>query len=97
MYQILESIDVIILFWINQSLSNPIFDLFMPLITNKDNWIVPIIALILYLIFYNGKRGRITLIILIISLGLTDAVSAQLLKPYFSRIRPSHELSLIHI
>ena len=93
MYQILESIDVIILFWINQSLSNPIFDLFMPLITNKDNWIVPIIALILYLLFYNGKRGRITLIILIISLGLTDAVSAQLLKPYFSRIRPSHELT----
>ena len=92
MYQILESIDLKILFWINQTLSNPFFDLFMPLITNEDNWIIPIIALILYLSFYQGKRGRITLVILIISLGITDAVCAQLLKPYFGRIRPSHEL-----
>ena len=31
--------------------------------------------------------------IIIISVGLADATSAQILKPFFARLRPSHELT----
>lgn len=92
MLQFFESIDVKILFWINQTCSNPLFDFIMPLITHEQNWAFPIILLILFLSFYQGKRGRIALVILIIALVVTDTVSAFILKPYFGRIRPSHDL-----
>ena len=76
--------------WIHQNFSNTSFDIFMPFITNKNNWTLPIFSLILVLGFLSGKRGKIALVLLIFSLSLTDLLCAQILKPYFERLRPSH-------
>ena len=92
MFPFLNTLDRNIFNWVNQSLSNRMFDIVMPFITNQNNWFLPIILLILYLLIMGGKRGRIALTILIITLILTDYISAFILKPYFARIRPSHEL-----
>ena len=62
----------------------------MPFITDADNWVLPILLLILYLGFFQGKKGKIALCLLIISLSLNDSICAQLLKPFFERVRPSH-------
>ena len=39
-----------------------------------------------------GKRGKISSAILVIAIILADYSSAQILKPFFQRLRPSHEL-----
>ena len=39
---------------------------------------------------YLSKKGKIALSLLIISVALTDMFCAQVLKPYFERLRPSH-------
>ena len=90
MLDFLQSVDMNLIIWIHQYFSNALFDIFMPLITNKNNWTIPIIGLIFVLGFFSGKRGRLALTILIISLSFTDAICAQILKPFFERIRPSH-------
>lgn len=90
MLSFLNSIDLNLMFWIHQNFSNTSFDIFMPFITNKNNWTLPIFSLILVLGFLSGKRGKIALVLLIISLSLTDLLCAQILKPYFERLRPSH-------
>ena len=99
MLQAFNSIDRKLLFWIHQHISNPALDWLMPVITNQNNWIIPILVLILYLGFNADKRGRITLTILLISIIAVDSISAQILKPFFERIRPSHvyagELNLL--
>jgi undecaprenyl-diphosphatase len=92
MFHFLKVLDIKIFFLINQTFSNPVFDSIMPLITNKNNWILIIIVLLFYLTIYNGKRGKIAFIILIIAVGITDSFSSFILKPYFERIRPSHEI-----
>ena len=90
MFDFLNSFDMNLMIWIHQNLSNTIFDKLMPFITNKNNWIVPIASLIIILFFFSGKKGKFALFILIISLSLTDALCAQILKPFFERLRPSH-------
>ena len=90
MFDFFSSFDMNLMIWIHQNLSNTIFDKIMPFITNKNNWIVPIASLIIILFFFSGKKGKVTLLILIISLSLTDAICAQILKPFFERLRPSH-------
>ena len=62
----------------------------MPFITDADNWVLPILLLILYLGFFRGKKGKVALCLLIISLSLNDSICSQLLKPIFERVRPSH-------
>ena len=89
MLKILDSIDRSILVWIHEN-HIPILNQVMPFITDADNWVLPILLLILYLGFFQGKKGKITLCLLIISLSLNDSICAQLLKPFFERVRPSH-------
>ncbi len=76
--------------WLHQNFSNTLFDMLMPFITNKNNWIIPISTLLIILGFLSEKKGKIALALLIISLSLTDSICAQILKPFFERLRPSH-------
>ena len=89
MFETLDRIDKATLLWVHDY-HNDIFDLIMPFITDADNWVLPILVLIFYLGFKGEKRGKITLVLLIFALALTDSICAQLLKPFFERIRPSH-------
>ena len=89
MLKILDSIDRSILVWIHEN-HIPILNQVMSFITDADNWVLPILLLILYLGFFQGKKGKIALCLLIISLSLNDSICAQLLKPFFERVRPSH-------
>ena len=89
MLKILDSIDRSILVWIHEN-HIPILNQVMPFITDADNWVLPILLLILYLGFFRGKKGKVALCLLIISLSLNDSICAQLLKPFFERVRPSH-------
>jgi undecaprenyl-diphosphatase len=90
MLDLINTIDNNFLFWVHLNLSNVVLDISMPFITDEKNWIFPIALLIFTLGFKSGKKGKLCLVILIISLGLTDAISAHILKPFFERIRPSH-------
>lgn len=64
----------------------------MPVITNQNNWILPLLVLIYWLLFRGEKRGRITFVILIVTVIFIDAVAAQIIKPFIGRIRPSHAM-----
>ena len=90
MIEKIKDIDQSILLWVHRSLTNPIFDRLMPFITEEDNWILPILFLIIFLGTSAGKKGKIALSLLIITLGLTDLLCAQFIKPLVERIRPSH-------
>ena len=85
--------DKVVFRFFNTTIANPLFDWIMPIITNQNIWAVPIIIIIFSLLFKGGRRGRIAVAIIIISVGLADAASAQILKPFFARLRPSHELT----
>ena len=91
-------IDVIINFdkkiftFFNSSIANSVFDIFFPIITNQDIWIIPILLGIIILSIKGGAKGRIASIVLIIGVILADYSSAQIIKPYFQRLRPSHDI-----
>ena len=84
-------IDYKLLIILNQKISNSLFDLIMPIVTNEDYWGIPILCLISYLLFFGQKKGKIVLFLLIISLGINDYICASIIKPTIARLRPSHE------
>jgi undecaprenyl-diphosphatase len=89
MLKSLDTIDRTILLWMHGK-HNSLLDQLMPFITNADNWAIPIFLLIVFLGFKAGKKGKISLAILILALAFTDSICAQILKPLFERVRPSH-------
>lgn len=88
----LDNIDKSVFHFFNGTISNPVFDLIMPIITNQDLWAIPILILVGWLCIKCGKRGRIAMGVLIIAVVLTDAIAAQIIKPFFGRLRPSHAM-----
>ena len=77
--------------FLNKTISNPIFDFIMPIITNQNFLVFSGLLLIGYLAYYGGKRGRITIVLLLITASFSDAMCFQIIKPWVGRIRPSHE------
>ena len=88
----LKNIDLALFQFINGTLSNPFFNWLMPIVTNQDFWIIPIVLLWLGLIIFGKTKGKIAAVILLVAVGTTDIVAAQIIKPFFMRLRPSHIL-----
>ena len=84
-------LDKAVMIFFNKSITNSLFDFIMPVITSKDFLTIIGVILIFYLLFFGGKRGKIAFFVLLFSAGMSDAICAQIIKPWVGRIRPSHE------
>ncbi len=78
----------------------PFWDSIMMLVTDKIVWL-PLYLYLLYLIFKDyRKQSWIVLGGVILTIVLADQVTSTFMKPYFARLRPSHDpslTSLIHL
>lgn len=90
-------IDLSIFYFINHSLSNPLFDKFFVFITDVKNWFITYLVLYLILIIKGGKRGRISALILIFLIAASDQLSSVFLKNLFGRIRPCNVLNDVNL
>ncbi len=78
-------LDHNLFFFINRFLSNPLFDAFMPFITDRA---VPLLIPVLLFIFWQDrKKALIALILSLTALALSDGLS-NILKHHFERPRP---------
>ena len=89
MFSFLQNIDYQLFFIINQKLIHPVLDVFFVLITGKIFWIVPLLVFLIFAIFFDKKRGRTILVLMILVVSFTDYSASNWLKPNIKRIRPS--------
>lgn len=89
----LYSIDVAILRWVNEGWSCPFLDRFFPYITNYHHFGILISLLLISLLIWGGKKGRWVVLALVITVILTDQVSAHVVKPFIDRVRPCNALT----
>ena len=88
----LRHIDHLSFHFINSYLSHPVLDHIMVFITDQDHWILPIFILLIWMFGFDGKRGKIAGVILILTIIIVDGTAAQIIKPWIGRVRPSHAL-----
>lgn len=93
MLESLSQIDQALFLFINSTLANPVTDFIMPFVTN--DWALRITyALAMVVTLWKGNtRLRWLVLFSIITLALTDYLSAGYLKPLIARPRPCHELA----
>ncbi len=90
----IQTIDYLIFDFINHSCANAILDFIFPIVRNANTWI-PLYVLVFIYLFYRYKQLAIVYIVyLLIAFAFADAVSVNLLKPYFARLRPCHSSTL---
>lgn len=94
MIEQLYDIDELIFLAINQGLSNVIFDWVMPILRNKFTWTPLYLFIIIFSIRHYKLRGAAMILCLIVAVGLSDFISASILKPAIKRVRPCNEIML---
>jgi len=89
------SLDLKLLYFINHSLSNPVFDAIMPFFREKMTWI-PLYLVVIYFIIKKYQLKSIWVIAFsLITVVLCDQVSSGLIKPFFERARPCNNPEII--
>jgi membrane-associated phospholipid phosphatase len=94
--EFLNSIDLWLFHFINSTLSNPVFDNLMPFLTEANHWFLLFAYFIVVLLVSGGKEGRYLLLILAITILITDQTD-NMIKNLIMRPRPCHVLQNIHM
>jgi undecaprenyl-diphosphatase len=100
---VLVSWDIHTFLFINEHLSNALFDVVMPIVTTTKNWF-PLFFVSLGVMALRGYRNRTEggtrhlacVVMLILSVALADQISHRLLKETIQRPRPYLALSEVH-
>lgn len=96
MFEYLVEIDKLLFIFINQNLANSFCDALMPFLTDWDKTLVGrfvIFLLVVIVAFKGGKKGRILLTLLIITVVVSDQLNSAIIKPLIERARPCHEIN----
>ncbi len=84
----LATVDRDLFYLINHGWANGFLDRVFPWITRLGNFWPIIAALVAWLVWRGGARGRTTLLAVALSISITDPVTVRVLKPAFHRERP---------
>jgi undecaprenyl-diphosphatase len=89
--------DTIWFYMINLQTQNGFFDLIMPVLSDVKLWRIPLILVATVAAILGGRRARVTVLLAVILLVLSDQISSHVLKPLISRQRPCHVLEGVRL
>jgi 4-amino-4-deoxy-L-arabinose transferase-like glycosyltransferase len=93
----LYSLDVALFRFVNERLSNPLFDFVLPFFNSNQAFIPALIILGIWLIFKGGARGRLLVFFLLLTFLLGDPLIVGGLKKWINRPRPYTTLTDLHL
>jgi undecaprenyl-diphosphatase len=97
MIESIVALDKQLMYFINVTLANPVCNVVMPIVTSE--WFVRsvLIGAVFAIAWRGGKYGRITALLAILTVILSDQVSSSLIKPWVGRLRPCKELEWVNV
>lgn len=90
----LLQLDRQVFYFINHTLTNPLFDGLMPWLRNPRFWIPVYVFIIVFSIWKFKKYGVWLVVLLAVTVGVADFSSATLIKNQIKRLRPCRDEAL---
>lgn len=87
----IQALDRGLFLLINRAGANPLFDLLMPLLSDKRAALLPAVALAAWLLWREGRIAWAWLLLAAVAVGLSDLAGGHL-KTLLARPRPCHAL-----
>lgn len=84
----LLQLDRVIFDFINQTMTNPILDVLLPVMRHKETWIPLYIACVIWIIYRNRSKAWIPLLAVAVTMTVSDTLSSKLIKKSVKRQRP---------
>lgn len=97
MLELLQTVDTAVFYFINNTLSNSVFDKFFVYITDVNHWYLVYVILWGIAFFKGGRMGKIAAIGSLLVITAADQLSSSLLKNMIERVRPCNALPHVNI
>ncbi|MFM7719940.1 MAG: phosphatase PAP2 family protein, partial [Sediminibacterium sp.] len=94
-FQQIKDIDHALFYQINGVWHHPLLDAVLPWTRQSNNWIPLYIGLLGWLFYQIGWKTLKWLLFALINVGLTDQISSSVFKPFFHRLRPCNDPTLV--
>ena len=92
----MADLDLFLFRAINRDLSNALFDLLMPVITNPGPFLVPFAGAGIGLLVWGGRKGRLAVVTALVLLLVSNAAN-ELVKFWIQRPRPCQVLEAVRL
>jgi undecaprenyl-diphosphatase len=89
--------DLFILHQINIEWTHPLMDWLMPAVSAINAWLPLLLLVVLLVLWHGGKQGRLMILCLAVSLGVSDGIISRTLKKAVGRVRPRDAVENIMI
>lgn len=89
-FEWLDHIDKFLFTLIQHDTDNAVLDVVMPVLRDPYTW-APFYVFMLYYCLRKGQqRAWIFIVLSLLTFAITDSLTAQIMKPFFGRLRPCH-------
>lgn len=95
--ELIIRLDKGLFLFINLKLQSGFFDFLMPILTEFKYWRIPFFLCVVAMLIWGNKKTRISAILLLVILGITDATVNMWLKPWIGRVRPCNVFTDVHL
>jgi len=92
----MAALDLFLFRAINRDLSNALFDLLMPVITDPEPFLVPFAGAGIALLVWGGRKGRLAVVTALVLLFVSNAAN-ELVKFWIQRPRPCQALEAVRL
>jgi membrane-associated phospholipid phosphatase len=92
----LHTLDVGLLRFINQTLSNPVFDVAMPFLSGNALFVPALAIAMTVMVWKGGRRGIVCIIMLVLVVWMGDSLICNTIKHATERPRPFNEFPELH-
>ena len=75
---------------INQTWSHSCLDVILPWMREATSWIPMYLIIAVFVVYRYKKKGLLWTICVLLSVGVSDVISSQIIKPIVARPRPCH-------
>lgn len=90
MIEWLDQTDKALMLFLN-GFNSDLMDPVMGFITNKKTWYPAYGLLLIYLLYRHKSRGLYFVLVIVLTVVLSDQITSTLLKPNVGRLRPCHQ------
>ena len=90
-----QHIDTDILLWVQTHLRSGVNDAIIPWFRQAWFWAPVYVFLLYFMLSKFGKQGGIWCVFFVLIFAIGDSFSAQILKPFFHRVRPCNNDALL--
>ncbi len=90
-----QNIDEWLFLFINNGLSNPLFDKIMPLSREATTWLPLYLFLLVFVVMNFGKKTLPFILFVAITITVSDQLSSSVIKYWVARPRPCHNALLM--